>query len=145
MTRQSTTCLQSWRHKQICLRGMTLIEVVVGLAILGSLLTTAVFAKARYTRQWNRANQQLEAIEMADALLTNWWTDPTTFPRSDTGEASNDPQLVWQTHTMSQVGLDESDGQVVRLEIHDRRTPDHEEPLISVDLVLPVEADEDEQ
>ena len=51
---------------------MTLVEVVAGLALLGSVLVALLLARAAYLRQWARADRQLQAVAAADELLTVW-------------------------------------------------------------------------
>ena len=65
------------KHSTICSRrsaapAMTLIEVVAGLALLGSLLGAAVLAQARLTRQWSQSAHRLEAVQLLGGQLQRW-------------------------------------------------------------------------
>lgn len=51
---------------------MTLIEVVAGLALLGSLLGAAVVAKGTLTRQWTAAQHRAEAITALETHFRGW-------------------------------------------------------------------------
>ena len=144
MTKKSMIYLFRWHPRRRHVLGMTLIEVVAGLAILGSLLTATVFTKVRYKQQWGDSNRRLEAIRAADELLGTWWGDLTSFPRSQRGDVPRYTSLIWRTQVLSQEPLDQWGGQMVRLEIFDRRVSVSAEPLVLVDLVLPMEIDEDE-
>ena len=53
-------------------RGMTLIEVVVGLVILGTLVASVAIARGRALRQYARADLQLRAARVADQMLSHW-------------------------------------------------------------------------
>ena len=52
--------------------GLTLIEVVVGLAIAGTLLATTIMAATAQRRQLKQANQKQQAVELIDRFLTAW-------------------------------------------------------------------------
>src|SRR5688572_15241286 len=78
-------------------RGMTLIEVLAGVALLGSLLVGVVLARGRYIRQWTTAQHRLEAVQAADALLNQWWASEDSVPRSGMGSCGERRSLRWQT------------------------------------------------
>lgn len=52
--------------------GLTLIEVLAASVLLGTLLATAVVSASRHTQQVRRAQDRLEALEIADGLLRTW-------------------------------------------------------------------------
>ena len=73
--------------------GFTLIEVLAGLAILGSLLVGLVLARRSLIDQQLRADRKLVAIDLADALLTSWAAQSVgtatwlaSIPRDDQGD-----------------------------------------------------------
>src|ERR1700722_13565258 len=80
--------------------GMTLIEVMVALVILGTLLVCAVVARGRYLRQSAIAQLKLNAIAAADSLLAQWWLDPQKVPRAASGEVPGVQKLTWQSQTL---------------------------------------------
>src|SRR3954469_13058968 len=84
-------------RKRASRRGLTLVEVVAGLALLATLLVAVLGTKARVTRQWAHANRRLEAIAAADKLLAAWWATPATFPRKSSGNVAGDAGLSWRT------------------------------------------------
>lgn len=127
--------------------GLTLIEVVAALAILGALLGAVVTARTRHLHQWAQANRRLEATAAAEALLTGWWTRPVTMPRRASGAVAGHDALAWRTRPIDSDASDALDAlgaQVVRLEIVEARGPVDGQPLVMVDLVLPREAAEHE-
>jgi type II secretory pathway pseudopilin PulG len=79
---------------------MTLIEVVGGLALLGTLLVAVLLAKAKFTRQAATADRKLQAVAAADELLTVWRQDPNALPRDGSGSVAGDRQLSWRTRTV---------------------------------------------
>ena len=64
-------------------QGLTLIEVVAGLALMSSILVAVLFLKSRYARQQAIADHHLKSLSAADALLSIWWQDPKYFPRHE--------------------------------------------------------------
>lgn len=52
--------------------GLTLIEVVVSLALAGTLLASAVLATGRHLQQLNRAEQSRKANVILDQFLSQW-------------------------------------------------------------------------
>jgi len=133
-------------HKRIFGSGLTLIEVVAGLALLGTLLTTIVLAKAKYIRQGASANRRMRAVLAADSLLTSWWQDLASFPRASTGQINGDQPLIWQTRLMDHETVPGLVADVVRLEIIEGNKGEKEnQTLVTVDVMIPVEMDEDEE
>src|SRR5436190_9188313 len=76
---------------------MTLVEVVAGLALLGTLLAAVLVVRARYAHQSAAAERRLQAVAAADALLSAWHRDPPSLPRSGSGHVEGDAQLAWRT------------------------------------------------
>jgi len=124
--------------------GMTLIETVAGLAILGTLISSLVVARSRYQHQWVLAGRRSEATVAADTLLSSWWAQPAQLPRNAAGKLT-DKKLRWQTHLVDP-SVDVLGVQIVRLEIFDDRTGTElpaagsanslASPLACVDIVL---------
>ena len=75
-------------------RGLTLIEVLAGLAILGTLLSGVVMASVRLQRQRALAYEKLQAVEATDALLETWFSpsspSPSSSPTATSGDAGGD-------------------------------------------------------
>jgi type II secretory pathway pseudopilin PulG len=114
---------------------MTLIEVIAGLALLGTLLSLLLLARARHIHRAAESAQRLAAVTAADELLSTWWARPEAFPRSGGGDVPNHPALRWRTLPVPNPGLAALDAAAVRLEITDARN----ELLTSVELALPAE------
>ena len=133
------------RRRSRCV-GLTLIEVIAGLALLGWLLSAVVLAKARYTRQLAQANRGIEAIEAADSLLASWWQDKADvpLPLSGWGEVPDSNGLNWRTSQVTNEAVEDLGAVVIRLEITDRQTSPPAAVLTTVDLVWPQEAPVDE-
>lgn len=117
---------------------MTLIEVVVGLALLGSLLVSLLLAKVRLSHQRIEAENRLMAIRAADDLLSEWSAQGTRIPRQSTGRAGPGDQFRWSTHVIRNQRVQDMSLQVVRLELTDDEATNHR-ALASVELLLPPE------
>lgn len=126
---------RSWRRSRA--GGLTLVEVLAALAILGTLLVSVLLAEARCRRQSAGARQRLESCRAADALLEQWWRDPGELPRSGQGDVPGHGELVWRTSVVENRDVRRLGGQVVRLEIRRRSGAPDEKATVSVDVVLP--------
>lgn len=124
-------------------RGLTLVEVVAAIAILGTLLVGVLSAKSRFTRQFRDAQRREQAVRAADVLLESWWADVKHFPRNDHGVVENQPTLRWQTETRDDPQCRLLLAQVVRLTIQDTASPipgadTDRAALVVVDLLVPL-------
>ena len=136
MKTQWTTCSRCWRPA-----GLTLIEVVAAIAILGTILVGVVVAKSRHTRQLSLTQRHNVAVRAADELITGWWTSPGGVPTDGSGVVQADASLVWQTRLVENDAMHRLGASVVRVEIHDANSagpgPPTKKPLVAVELVVP--------
>jgi prepilin-type N-terminal cleavage/methylation domain-containing protein len=135
MKTQSTICSRCWRPA-----GLTLIEVVAAITILGTILAGVVLAKSRHTRQLSLTQRRNVAVRAAGDLITGWWTSPSGVPTDSSGAVQADPSLVWQTRQVENDQMHRLGAVVVRVEIHDANSvgprPPTKKPLVAVELVL---------
>lgn len=118
--------------------GVTLIEVLAAMALLGSLAVAMVLSRGRLVDQHQLAQQKMDAVNVADALLAQWWTgDPAAFPVGETGDIDSHPDWAWQTREIPNLALRPFAARVVQLRIVDASAPGEPVELTSVDLVLP--------
>ncbi len=135
MKSNCTTC--SRRSRRV---GLTLIEVVAAIVILGTILVGVVLARSRHTRQIRLAQRKATAVRLADRLLTDWWTDPNGVPVGQSGPVDPEGTLVWETRERTTPGARRIGGRVVELTVRNAETTSAfptEGPLVSVQLVLP--------
>lgn len=122
--------------------GLTLIEVVAALAILGTLLVGVVLAKSRHTHQRARAEVVSQATHAADVMLEQWWQSGRGVPAESQGVLESSGVLTWRTRVLSDPLPNKVAVQVVRLEIYSEFEPGQraqgpEQPILFVDLVVP--------
>lgn len=138
MKQTFTTCSPSSRRA-----GLTLIEVVAAIAILGTVLVSTVIAKSLHTRQLALAQRQQLAVRAADELISKWWASSTGIPIGEQGVMDGELKLRWETRVVANAAIRSWGARVVRVEFrstepaltaHEGRT---DEPLVAVELVLP--------
>lgn len=116
-------------------RGMTLIEVVAAVVILGTILAAIMVARAKHVRQLAEARDLERVVEVADELIGRWWLSEEGPPVNGRGSASADGQIVWRTYWVSDPGVRTLGGRVLRVEVQ----MEGEGPGVVVDLVVPAE------
>jgi prepilin-type N-terminal cleavage/methylation domain-containing protein len=133
--KQSKTCLPISRRG-----GLTLIEVIIAIAILGMILVGIVLAKSRHMRQFGVAKRKQAAVRATDELITRWWSRPAGVPMDASGGVKGPPALKWRTKLIEKPGLEPLGGRVVRVIVRrasvKRNASDPVEPLVTVDLVV---------
>ncbi len=105
--------------------GITLLEVLAGLAILGTLFTAMLFAQRDHRSQFERAQRKMIAVEAADQLLTHWWSQSSLIPQDAAGQVAEEvpdlkrehARLSWRTQRIAQPNASRLNVQVIRLEI----------------------------
>jgi len=127
--------------------GLTLIEVVAALAILGTILVGIVLAQSRHAEQRVTAARKQVAVRAAERMLDTWWTDPAGVPHDGAGVVEGHPDLRWRIRLVAHDQIEALGGQVVRFTIRDTRIAAENESgwgddaqsatLVTVDLALP--------
>ena len=97
-------------------RGLTLVEVLAGLALLGTLLASLLVAHGAQTRQARRAADRRAAAEALDALLHRWHADRERLPPAPAGPLSADGRLAWRAARLRRPGAAALGCVVVRVE-----------------------------
>ncbi len=122
--------------------GLTLIEVVAAIAILGTILVAVVLARTRHARQIALTERKAAAVRAADELITGWWSDPFGPPIDQTDAVSFDPSLTWTTRLVDNEPVQDLGARVLRIEISETepktwQAASGHEVLIAVELVIP--------
>ena len=118
-------------------RGLTLIEVVAGLALLGTLLTTLLLAHSRHARQIRAAQDKLAAVNALDGLLTRWEIERVQVPQRERGDLPGHPDLGWRTRPIRNPSADNLQAGVVAIEVFSQDAELNDPPLCSVELLVP--------
>ncbi len=120
--------------------GLTLVEVVAGLALMATLLVSVLVIKARLTHSMAAAEARSRAVTAANAMLTDWWATPATFPVGRSGVVPGYPGLNWQTRVVPNPAAERLVSRIVRLDIAAAEpTTPTPAALTSVDVLLPLE------
>ena len=123
-------------YSQYC-HGATLLEVLVGLALIGSLAVAMVIARSNLVAQEALAQHKIAATAMADRLMNTWWDNPAMLPRHDEGqERYGKTALRWRTRTIEHEPHPVLAYDLVRLEI---LHGDSEEPVLVLEVVCPTQ------
>jgi len=117
---------------------MTLIEALLGTALLGTLLVAILMAQSRLHRQSVRADSRLEACRVADKVLEGWWPKRATLSRSGTGAIEGQKNWTWRTRPRDDEAAKAMNMQVVVLEILAANSPELG-PAVSLEILLPNE------
>jgi prepilin-type N-terminal cleavage/methylation domain-containing protein len=120
-------------------RGMTLIELLAGLVVLGTVLASVTIARGRFVRQWSEAQQRLEATRAVDAMVAGWLSGPRAkVPIGVRGTVPGMKQHVWQTTVRPDKAAEAVGASVVRLEVFDRADADtaRRMPVVAIELLV---------
>lgn len=117
--------------------GMTLVEVVAGLALLASVGVGSVMAFGLHQRQIIVARQTIEAAQIADNLLSRWQTDSIPVPTLQSG-TTGQPGWFWQTQLLRTESLAGLPVQVVRLDILVQDKAGNLQPRAAVEVLVPL-------
>src|SRR5687768_10832178 len=117
-------------------RGATLIEVLAGLVLLGTILSSALVARGRFQRQWRAAEDKLAAVRAGDELVAQWIAAPAgSAPVPGEGAVSHEPELRWRTTWLRDPYAQRLGARAARLEILDGRGSSRA-TLASVEFLL---------
>ncbi|WP_197454883.1 hypothetical protein [Stieleria varia] len=118
--------------------GFSLIEIVVGLVLMGSVLVGSLLALSRHRRQMALAEDRIVAAMAADELLLQLTSQRDGIPLDGRGVIGGQPGWIWETRV---VGLAQPLGvpvRVVRLTIFSTEGISLRN-LVSVDVVKSVQ------
>jgi hypothetical protein len=120
--------------------GLTLVEAVAGIAILGAMLAAVLVATSRLRVQDARAARQIEACGIADAMLMEFWKKPEEFPRRGSGRVPGGSDWRWRASVAPSNDANEISGELVAVEFFQAPNgglADSNEPALRVELILP--------
>ena len=131
-------------------RGMTLLEVAVGLLLLAALLVGILRAFGQHAHQSRHARIRLEAVAVADALLAEWFSRGGELPGDNEGETPGHPEFYWRLTPLEEIRDEDFDLGAVRFDLFfrgenaerkgkgNKKTVPFESPIVSVELAVPL-------
>lgn len=129
---------RSSRRWPCCPAGLTLVETVAGIGLLGTVLVAALLVEVRCKRQSADAARRTEAVQAAEALLARWWTEPDGIPPDGSGRIESTQPLLWRTRTLDHEAAAKLGCAVVRLEVGPEREVANSKAWVTVDVVVPL-------
>ena len=116
---------------------MTLVEVIAGLVVLGTLLAAVTVARGRILRQWGEADRRLQATRAVDAMLSEWLSgSPQAVPiRAQGPLVGGATNQIWRTQVIRDPAAAELGAIVVRLGVFETTAPT--KATVAVDFLLP--------
>ena len=124
-------------------RGFTLLEVIVGLALMGSLLVASLLAFSKHRRQLRLADKKLEAVRVADESIDRLSGQPGGIPVPTRGRIAGHPDWIWQTSVVGIAQLATVPLEVTRFQIVEFNSSNAGNQdttlLVSIELVQRVE------
>lgn len=119
---------------------MTLVEVVAGMTLLASLATGMLLAYGAHQKQLRRAEQRIDAVDVADRLLGQWYASDVVIPRNRHGRIiANQEPWIWRTRTIEAASVGTTPVERIRVEIYRERNQQDRQPLAVVELFAPIE------
>jgi prepilin-type N-terminal cleavage/methylation domain-containing protein len=112
--------------------GMTLVEVLAGMALIGTLLVGILLAEGRATQQQAQAGRRVHACALADGLLSEWTAPGQSVPRESQGRVSGHPQWAWRTRVVKSSLPEELDCEVISVELY---VADVATPMVDIEIV----------
>lgn len=130
MNGRSNKFCRGWQRS-----GFALIEVVVGLALLGSLLSVLLVAHSRQLLQTRRAQARLMAVAALDAWLVEHHQRLDELARSGRGTLAENSEYEWKATVLEQPELKSIAARVLRIEVFGK---ERDGALCSVELLMAV-------
>jgi type II secretory pathway pseudopilin PulG len=113
--------------------GLSLLEVIAGIALLSTLLVSCMLAWSLHRRQIRVAELQIEAAELADQQLTLWYADKGRLPEQPAGSLMDHKTLKWTLEPVDEADDLPKGFQLKRLVVRDEQN----HGLLHVDLLTP--------
>ncbi len=108
---------------------MTLVEVVAGLALLGTLLVSLLLTKAALAKQRAAADERLAAVAACDQMLAEHRTTGHLIPRAGGGVVDG---MRWRSEMLRHEEIQDVTIEVIRVVV----TGEHDDkPLAQVEII----------
>ena len=117
----------------------TLLEVVVGLTLMASVLVGSLLAFSAHQKQRRHAEAKLAAVSLADQMLHQFTASRDGIPALGRGPIPGKPTWFWRTSVVGTQAPAEVLLKVIRLEIIELTDEGSQRPLVTVDVVEPID------
>ena len=124
----------SWARR----RGLTLVEVLAGTALLGTLLVSILLADGRCRRQSKAAEDRVAACRIADELLESWWAESDHPWKAGSGKVDGHDGWRWRTRQVERELPEALDCEVLAVDVI---APGEERAAVTVELLVRKESD----
>ena len=114
---RSLCYLQAGSSCYIRNRAFTLLEVIVGLLLMGSLVASGLVALSSHQHSILLAKQKQQANHVAEALLTNWYEVQGRVPIRDQGLVLANGEWLWRTQPVGMRSVCGLPANIIRFEI----------------------------
>jgi type II secretory pathway pseudopilin PulG len=122
--------------RRSAVQGLTLVEVIAGLALLATLLAAILVAFGRQAAQMRKSRDRLKAVELADRLLGDW-SAQNAIPAIGTEQTlEGTKDWRWRLVEAGSADLDAAGLAAVRLEVFRPIVGTPDQVLASVDLLV---------
>ena len=98
-------------------QAFTLLEVIVGLLLMGSLVASGLVALSSHQHSILLAKQKQQANHVAEVLLTNWYEVQGRVPFRDQGLVIANGEWLWRTQPVGVRSVCGLQACIIRLEI----------------------------
>lgn len=115
-------------------KGLTLVEVVAGIALLATILVTMLIAYRANAEQIRKAHDRKLAIELLDELLANWEQDLTVPVPGETGVFEDSP-WSWRVVKVRQIPSSELPYGAIRVEVLHTAIDGQSDVLATVEML----------
>ncbi|MDR1480182.1 MAG: prepilin-type N-terminal cleavage/methylation domain-containing protein [Planctomycetaceae bacterium] len=116
-------------------RGLTLIEVVVAMLLLGTLLVSLLVVFSRHAVQIDKSLERLHVIQKAESQLAEWHLQFGFAPANEEGEWTIDGKTYrWRTEPIEQMIDQQMMLGKISFEVFETRS---KIPILSIQLVVP--------
>jgi type II secretion system protein I len=116
-------------------RGLTLVEVIAAMLLLGTLLVSLLVAFSRHAVQIEKSSQKLRVMQLAESQLADWHLQFGFAPVNEEGEWNIDGKTYrWQTQPIEQM-IDQK--MMLGKISFDVFEPESKTPILSLQLIVP--------
>jgi type II secretory pathway pseudopilin PulG len=121
-------------------RGVTLVETVAALALLGTLVALSFSSRSNINKQYTHANLKFQATELADQQIQHWHDTVPTPPLRESGPMIGHPDWTWRTTVINDPDLLPLKLSILHLQIFAPTALRSEPgPVLTLELVIPAE------